>query len=57
MGPLYVLFYSTKGYLPSNLSVRKLLSIQQFDNIHLINLLTTILPNVKSLAYQEEKGM
>ena len=45
-------FSSTKVYLPSNLSVSKLLSIQQFDNFPLINLLTTILPNGKPLAYQ-----
>ena len=38
--------------MPPNLSVRKLLSIQQFDNIPLINLLTTILPNGKTFAYQ-----
>ena len=44
-------FSSTKGYLPSNSSVRKLLSIQQFDNSPLINLLTMILPNGKTLAY------
>ena len=43
-------FSSTKGYLPSIFSVRKLLSIQQFNNSHLINLLTTILPNVTSSA-------
>ena len=41
---------STKGYLPSNLSVRKLLSIQQFDNSPLINLLTKILPNGRNLS-------
>ena len=45
-------FPYTKGYLPSNLSVSKLISIQQFDNIPLVNLLTTILPNGKPLAYQ-----
>ena len=45
-------FYSTKGYPPSILSVSKLLSIQQFNNSLLINLLTTILPNGKTLAYQ-----
>ena len=46
------LFLSTKGYLSSKLSVRKLLSIQQFDNIPLVNLLTTFLPNGKTLSYQ-----
>ena len=45
-------FSFTKGYLPSISSVSKLFSIQQFDNSHLINLLTTILPNGKTLAYQ-----
>ena len=45
-------FSSTKGYLPSNSLVSKLLSIQQLENIPLINLLTTILPNEKTLAYQ-----
>ena len=45
-------FSSTKGYLPSILSVRKLLYIQQFYNSLLINLLTTILPNGNTLAYQ-----
>ena len=45
-------FSSTKGCLPSNSSVIKLLYIQQFDNSPLGNLLTTILPNEKSLAYQ-----
>ena len=37
-------FPSTKGCLPWITSIRKLLSIQQFDNSLLINLLTTILP-------------
>ena len=37
-------FSSTKGYLPSITLISKLLSIQQFDNSLLINLLTTILP-------------
>ena len=46
------LFPSTRGDLPSSTSVRKLLSIQQFDNSLLINLLTTILPNGNTLAYQ-----
>ena len=45
-------FSSTKCYLPSNSSVSKLLSIQHFDNIPLVNLLTTILPNGKPLAHQ-----
>ena len=45
-------FYSTRGYLPSNSLFRKLLYIQQFDNISIINLLTTILPDGKPLAYQ-----
>ena len=45
-------FSSTKGSLPSNSSVRKLLSIQQFENSPLINLLTRILPNGKPLACQ-----
>ena len=44
-------FPSTKGYPPSISSVRKLLSIQQFDNSFLINLLTTILSNGKILVY------
>ena len=37
-------FSSTKGYLPSITSISKLISIQQFNNSLLINLLTTILP-------------
>ena len=45
-------FSSTKGYLPSISSVSRLLSIQQYDNSHLITLLMTILPNGKTLAYQ-----
>ena len=45
-------FSSKKGYLLSNFSVRKLLSIQQFYNSPLINSLTTILPNGKTLACQ-----
>ena len=45
-------FPSTMGYLPSNFSVIKLLPIRQFENSPLVNLLTTILPNGKPLAYQ-----
>ena len=45
-------FSSTKGYLSSITSVRKLLSIRQFDNSLLINLLMTILPSGNPLAYQ-----